>query len=63
MTQMLKMVYTAPLCKTWFGDIQSLMKQKTKKKQTSATGLFFFILMEHRLGRGRIKNGPKILID
>ena len=41
MTQMLKMVYAAPLCKKWFGDIKSLMKQKTKKKQTSATGLFF----------------------
>ncbi len=26
-------------------------------------GLFFFILMEHRLGRGGIKNGPKIKID
>jgi len=26
-------------------------------------GYFFFILMEHRLGRGGIKNGPKIKID
>ena len=26
------------------------------------TGLFFLIVMEHRMGRGAIKNGPKIKI-
>jgi len=32
------------------------------EKASLNTGLFFFILMEHRLGGG-IKNGPKIKID
>jgi len=39
---MLKMVYAAPLCKTWFGDIQSLMKQKTKKTNFCHGVIFFY---------------------
>ena len=30
---------------------------------TNTKGYFFLILMEHRLGRGGIKNGPQIEID
>ena len=43
--------------------LDTILQSKLKFSFVLPRGYFFLILMEHRLGRGCNKNGPKIKID